>query len=269
MRTETLRALLTIDRRFYDRHAHGFAGSRRLPWEGWQRALEPVFASIGSRPERRLRVLDAGCAHARLAAHLANRTEIPVHYVGIDRNLSLLARAPRSQDAPTQVSRTRQSRARAPIVVAGELTGDLPFAAPTDRRRGFDLIALFGVLHHIPGHVHRRSLMVRLANLLAPDGHLVATAWRVERQPRFEAKVVPWHDHNQRTGDGIDTDDLEPGDHLLVWGADRETPRFCHAVDDAEADRLAAATGLDVVDRFESDGPDADRNLYLVLRATR
>lgn len=256
MRPATVRALRAIDRRFYQRHADGFAGSRRLPWEGWRQALDE---SLNRR--QRLRVLDAGCAHGRLADYLGSHREMGFDYLGVDSALALLAQG----RGRTQAAWPSASGDQRIHFVAADLLGTLPIA-PADA--GFDLIALFGVLHHIPGQDSRRRLLARLGAHLAPHGRLVITAWRVERQPGFADKRIPWQRYNETAEEPIDRQDLEPGDHLLAWGDDREVPRYCHAVSDTEADALARASGLEVADRFECDGPQADRNLYLVLAAT-
>lgn len=285
MRSDTRRALRSLDRRFYLRHADGFAGSRRLAWPGWDRALAGLEPSDGA-----LRVLDAGCAHGRLAPILGERyPDTRIDYLGLDSCLPLLTRGASggALGPPSTSGHSPPTGAVSTRFVQADLLAPLPLPSPAPSSTagrafardhgfgGFDLIALFGVLHHIPGHATRRDLLIRLGDLLAPGGRFVVTVWRVERQPRFASKRVPWSRFNSERHDSpyeeaaagavIEPSDLEDGDHLLSWGGDFETPRYCHATSDQEADALAAAAGLAVADRFEADGPLEDRNLYLVL----
>jgi len=143
------------------------------------------------------------------------------------------------------------------------LAGDLADAL-ADRR--FSLIALFGLIHHIPGEAHRRALLRTLAGCLEPGGWLVFAVWRFEAFERFRRKVRPWPAYNATAQEPIDEAQLEPGDHLLPWGPEGTALRYCHFVDAAESERLVAATGLAVVDRYAADGREGDLNRYFLLR---
>jgi SAM-dependent methyltransferase len=123
----------------------------------------------------------------------------------------------------------------------------------------YDLVALFGMLHHIPGHERRQAFLRALAERVAPGGLLAFAAWRFYEFSRFRERVVPWPDDIQ----------VEPHDYLLDWR--RETPalRYCHYVDDAEHGALVAATGLTEVVAFRADGETGDMNRYSLLRKDR
>ena len=148
------------------------------------------------------------------------------------------------------------------------LGADLDHALGNER---FDLIVLFGVLHHVPGIGNRQGLIRRLGRRLAPTGALAVSIWRFDQTPRFRRRVVPWPTHNQqRAGRDlkpVDLETLEAGDTLLSWGGDIEHPRYCHFPDDAEIDSLITAPRLRLSDRFEADGPSGSDNLYLVWQA--
>jgi hypothetical protein len=64
-------------------------------------------------------------------------------------------------------------------------------------------------------------------------------------------------------------DQLEPGDHLLRWGAGDALPRYCHFVDDGERSRLLAGLPLEPIDRYRADGKSQDLNDYILLRQPR
>lgn len=253
MNAETVAALLELNRRFYGRYAAEFSASRRRPWPGWDRLVDRLAAGRPppSRAAEPLAVLDVGCGNGRFASYLAGRWSGPFSYLGLDSCPALLeVAAERLPDLPGE-GRLRQLE----LTASGEL----------DRTLGslrFDLIALFGVLHHLPGSDTRRSLLLRLARHLAPSGLFAASIWQRHRRSDFTAKVLPWSRYNRRA---IAIDQLERGDTLLTWAGDATTPRYCHFPGGVEIAGWCEELDCDLADRFEADGSDARENLYLVF----
>ena len=64
---------------------------------------------------------------------------------------------------------------------------------------------------------------------------------------------------------GIGKRILEPGDHLLRWGA-TSLPRYCHFTTPDELRDLLPAGETERVDEFTADGKAGDLNRYVVLR---
>ncbi len=254
MSPEARSALQAINRRFYDRFASGFDASRGRPWPGWARLADRFLPAAGTP----CAVLDAGCGNGRFGAFLAGRRTGPLSYLGLDGCDALLSAA----------AERLEGRIEAPELRRLDLLEIDPERALDGRR--FDLVVLFGVLHHVPGAGARQDLLRRLGATLAPGGVLAASIWRLDRTPRYARRVVPWEAYNRRrAGRGsqpLDLDALEAGDTLLSWGGDVEHPRYCHFPDDAEIEALAAAPDLSPADRFEADGPSGGDNLYLVWR---
>jgi SAM-dependent methyltransferase len=274
----TRRQLLALSAGFYRAHAAEFDASRaHHPWPGWLR----VFEALRPRADRArgdgdesapLRVLDVGCGNARLAAfldeQLAGTASDPdrlrlarrLRYVGVDANAALLEAA----------------RARLPTGMAGavaliqhdflvepEVGSGLP-SGP------FDLVALFGVLHHVPGREMRFALLKAARARLAPGGLLALTAWQFADRPRFQRRRAQWSELPPLLGASLDPAQLEPGDHLLRFGEDPDKPpRYCHQLSNAELDALPEALDLTLVDDFHADGAEGDLNRYLVLEAER
>lgn len=227
MNDETIETLIALNRRFYEQVAASFVDKRQRPWRGWRRLLPLV--SPGAR------MLDVACGHGRFVAFLeAERPDPGREVVGVDTSPALLAEA----------------RARFPsmrLVERDVLRG------PLDDLGAFDLVVCFGLLHHVPSAALRRRFVQRLAERVAPGGALVFALWRVD----------PTGDKRRPPLEGLD---LEPGDLFLGWGPHPDAVRYCHDVDDAEAEALVAATGLALTDDFRDDGT-GDRNRYLVLKA--
>lgn len=240
--------LLDLNRKFYAHHARSFDDSRRRPWSGWDRAVGHV-APAGDT----LRVLDVGCGNGRFAAYLAERRRERIDYHGLDSSLELLAWAERRLASSSAGGRI-EARLEEADVAREDLSRVLG-------RRRYHLVAVFGLLHHIPGHACREDLLARLRPHVELGGVLAVSLWRFDRRPRHREKVLPWSSYNERSPRPIDPAQLERGDHLLTWADDRAVPRYCHLVDDEEIAALAGSTSLRLLDQYDADSA----NSYLVL----
>jgi SAM-dependent methyltransferase len=244
-----------MNRAFYARRGAAFDASRDHPWPGWSRALGSLEAIDGGDP-RPLRVLDLGCGNGRFGAWLMHRATVPTRYLGIDASAPLLDRA-------REAFRASPPHFEVELEVLDFLDGAGPEALPEGP---FDLIGVFGVLHHVPGEDLRRRLVVALAERLAAGGRLVLTAWQFGAKARFERSLLSDAEVRARAEQwGFDADDLEPGDHFLGFGGDASVPRYCHALGEAEIDSLTRASGLALVDAYLADGKSGDLNAYRVL----
>lgn len=239
MDDQTVRRLNAINRDFYRRVAEDFDTTRGRPWPGWRRLLP----YLPKAPEP-LRVLDAGCGNGRLGMFLASALRQRIAYTGVDNNPALLARARETLVSPKLLS--------VELLEADLLNDTLP-PGP------YDLIGLFGVLHHIPAFERRQTLMRQLSARLAPGGVLAFACWCFYEYERFRERIVPWPAGLR----------VEPGDYLLDWRRGARTLRYCHYIDDAEHDALVAASGLAHVTSYRADGHEGDANLYTVLRRER
>lgn len=230
----TRNRLLALNRDFYAREAESFSATRNHPWPGWVRVAD------GLAPGR-LSVLDAGCGNGRLARFLLERDET-TDYVGVDASEALI-----------EAARAATPGARFELVDLIESPDAIPEGP-------FGLVAVFGLLHHLPGFDTRVRLLLQLASRLARGGRIAATCWRFGSDPRVEGRLLDW-------GDRVDPARLDPGDHLLRWGESPGVGRYCHFATDGEIDRMAKSVeteGFDLVDRFRSDGKSGDLNEYLV-----
>jgi len=272
----TVRALNQINRSFYRRAADEFDASRNHPWPGWWRLLEHIHSesdgepgpAAGHPPDLPIRVLDVGCGNGRFVAFLADQLTAVggrLDYTGLDSSSRLLARA-RERSLPIARCRWIEQDLIETLLdespsgvfrvgVAGE---------PSDRSR-YQLIALFGVLHHVPSDALRARLLRRLGEQLAERGVLALTCWQFAAFARFEQKIIGWDDYNRTAAEPVDTSQLEAGDHLLPWSDDAELRRYCHFTDESEIQRLLDRH-FEIVDSFSSDGRTGDLNRYFICR---
>jgi SAM-dependent methyltransferase len=244
MTPQTRDRLLALNRRFYATHSDDFDRTRQRPWRGCERALAHVTVA---RPN----VLDIGCGNGRLIALLRARYPDGFAYTGVDFSAALLAMA-----------RARGDDLR--FIEADFVANDPERALPAGE---YDLVALLGVLHHVPGEDARRALLAAAARRLAPGGVLALTLWRLDADARFARMRVPAADYPALGHElAVTCADFDPGDHLVYWGAAKVAVRYCHFTSGAELARLLAAAGLTCIDRFSADGAGDRMNDYVVLQ---
>ena len=233
MNDETRRRLNHINREFYARTASEFDATRGAPWLGWRRLLDIIDLPVDS-------VIDLGCGNGRFGQFLARQQAEPFVYVGVDNNRHLLDLARK---------RLRDHRGLTLRLLEHDIVElDLPAMQA-------QLIALFGILHHVPGFSQRRALLARAAERLRPGGYLVFATWRFYEEERFRNRIVPWSSDMA----------VERNDFLLDWRRGEPALRYCHYVDDEEHQSLLAAAGLTVVGDYRADGATGQLNRYSVL----
>jgi tRNA (uracil-5-)-methyltransferase TRM9 len=239
--------LNAINLAFYRECADEFSAAREEPWPGWAR-LPDLLRARGIDAE--LDVLDVGCGNGRFGAFLCAQACPPRRYVGIDASAELLAHA-RARALPG-----------ASFALADLVAGDPETALPAD---AFALVALFGVLHHVPGRERRRALVEALARRVGRGGLLVLAAWQRSGADHRRDRIVAWEAWNRSAPEPVDPAELEPGDCLLAWGSARQALRYCHFSDDAELDALLADLPCAVIASWRADGHEGCQNRYFAL----
>jgi tRNA (uracil-5-)-methyltransferase TRM9 len=237
MEEATVARLNDINREFYRVTAESFDETRRRAWPGWERLL-PYLTQLRSP----LAVLDIGCGNGRFGVFLAEKLGGAIRYHGVDNNAALLEHA-RSATAGLEPHLENRD-----IIENPPNTGT------------YDLVVLFGVLHHVPGAAQRRVLMHTVAQRVAPGGVLAFACWRFYEYERFRQRLVPWPPDLAAK--------VELGDYLFDWRrGDLAAPalRYCHYIDDDEHNALVAVTGMTEMAIYRADGESGDANRYSVL----
>jgi len=242
MNQATINKLNAINRQFYSVTAAEFDQTRAIAWQGWQ----PLLPYIETGDDTPLNVLDVGCGNGRFGAFLAENLKHAIHYHGIDNNDKLLGLAHEALRAfPTMTTRIEPHD-----IVENPLNEGL-----------YDLVVLFGVIHHVPGFEQRQQLMKALAERVTPGGLLVFAAWRFYEFDRFKKRIARWDDDL--------VDKVEKHDYLLDWRRGDIALRYCHYVDDDEHQALIQASGLTEIQTYRADGFTGTVNQYSILKNER
>jgi tRNA (uracil-5-)-methyltransferase TRM9 len=135
------------------------------------------------------------------------------------------------------------------------------------RDASFDGALAFAVLHHLPGVDLRQRVLENVRRLLKPGGLFVHSEWQFQHSPKLMARRQPWETI------GLADADIEAGDTLLDWRyalpgqPEQVGMRYVHLFDREELNRLAAETGFEVINEFESDGEGGRLGLYQIWKA--
>ncbi len=244
---EIIERLLALNREFYTAFAQAFAASRP--------ASDPALTCILPHIPHRARVLDVGCGNGRLAL-LLDQERPSATYVGVDAVPELVEVACLQADQLRNIS----AEFHVADVAKPGWGGALPGASPSiSLGTSFDCAVALAVLHHIPGFDLRVQVLREVASLLEPGGRLILSTWQFLDSPRMRRKVVDWAEVD------IAEEALESGDYLLDWKRGGRGLRYCHLVDEAEVERLAAESGFRVRETFRAGGREGNLSLFAVL----
>ena len=239
MDERTAERLLALNRAFYAAFARPFAVSRPVS--------DPALVCILPYIPQRARVLDVGCGNGRLAL-LLDQERPGATYVGVDV-------------VPELVDLARAQAERLTAVSAEFLVTDVTRPGWRGALAGtrFDCVTVLAVLHHIPGSDLRLQVLREISDLLEPGGCLILSTWQFLDSPRMRRKIRDWSEI------GIREAEVDAGDYLLDWKREGRGLRYCHLVDRAEVERLAASSGFCVRATFRAGGREGNLSLFVIL----
>ena len=203
--------LLKLNEKFYLKTQEYFNRSRQTPWHGWEKLLLLLQVEY-------LKCLDLGCGNGRFGIWLAKHKKID--YTGLDNNQYLLDAA-------------REKLPEAKLIKQDILK-------PLGIRGGFDLVAILGVMHHLPKQF-RLPLLKRATASLKPGGILFLSYWEFDK-----TKGKPIGDN----------------DYLLPWKLGVTAKRYCHLYSEKEILQLIKPLKLKLLANFTAD----TSNRYLILK---
>jgi SAM-dependent methyltransferase len=134
------------------------------------------------------------------------------------------------------------------------------WAAQCDQA-AWDGVFLLAVLHHIPSHTLRIRLLQSIAKLLKPQGSLYLSVWQPQNSPKLWARRQNWD------AAGFKTDEVDEGDVLLDWRAERTEAdktalRYVHIFQSVELRLLAKSCGFTLKEEYLSDGKEKNLAMY-------
>lgn len=221
----------------YSTHASEFSATRQSPWKGWERILNKFKEESGGISS--FSVLDIGCGNGRFLEFLVAQEMPPTKYVGLDNSEFLLNVA--------------KSSALKLGITSEFINADLN-EEPSVRLNlpvKFDLIVIFGVLHHMENKETIARILEASSILLNPNGILALTFWDFMNSEKEQKKILKEMDGENN--------------YMMSFGS-KGAERFVHFTPEDERKILINSTELKVVDEFYADGKSERLNHYFVLK---
>lgn len=241
--------LLTINREFYQDFADSFSQTR-------QRIQHGILLILNDLPCHG-NYLDLGCGNGALALEW-DRQRRSGFYLGMDFSRKLL------DSAKKKLETVRMS----PNLLVDFFQADLVYDEWDLKVKPYawDGILAFAVLHHIPSNALRLKLLKRIKQLLALEGQFIFSVWQFQNSPKLLARQIKWETV------GLTKADVETGDTLIDWRSDvkdetsRVGLRYVHLFSRNELAELAAQSGFQILDQFDSDGFNGKLGHYEIWR---
>lgn len=199
-----------------------------------------------------LKILDVGCGNGRFLKFLAKNSKFKGEYTGIDFSEELLRKA------KSNLKSIKNFRIQ--LKETDILASNLPGA-----KGQYNLIALFGLMHHIPSYEKRGELLEKAFNYLEGNGVMIFTLWQFMNSDRLASKVMIKEEMTALLG--RIQEDLEEGDYLLDWD-NSGIPRYCHYFHNNEIKRVIGDIekfGGKIIDSFSADGKEGNLNRYILV----
>lgn len=236
MKKHTIEELIKLNIDFYKKTASEFDVSRQYSWRGWE-SLSPILNSL----EPTSKILDIGCGNGRfLKLMFKVMKSVSFSYLGIDNNKLFLSKIPVSKEIETRCI---------------DIYEDLSILPGT-----YNLVACFGITHHIPGRENRLNWFNNVSKLVTDGGYLVFTNWELRNDVR-SGKLL-------KEISNIKESDLEEGDFFYTW-KNKSIYRYVHFYTSYEMSLIIknlVERGFELIDTYTDDGKDRNLNTYYIFK---
>lgn len=255
MTISTVKLLNQLNQDFYDQIGPSFSASRDYFWPGWTDQLSEVLPQRFS-DQKHLSVLDLGCGNGRFGEFLRKLfpQEISISYLGIDQNQRLLQDAHQKLGNLANLDTNFIQQDLIELLLNNQ---DLV----TEKNQRFDIIAILGVMHHLPSFDLKQQLLTKLAGFLKPNGIMILTFWQFMNDPKLAERAQTAHQFLK----DIPAGELDENDYILDWKRGDTAYRYCHLIDQVEQKKLLSMIPISLTHSFRNDGYQSDMNQYWLL----
>lgn len=223
-----VKAILKLNIDFYHSAASDFDKTRQASWPGWERLGKHIRKLVKNTGE--LSVADIACGNGRFGVFLQKLIYADkLNYFGFDINEYLLSKA--------QMNVPEGKYIKIDLLKNGKCVNG-----------SYDLIVVFGFMHHIPTQSLRLSLLKHLADRLKPGGVLALSFWQYQILST----------RGKRIG---------RGDYLSLWNG-TSNKRYVHIYSPTELQAIIKqleSRKLSVLDDYCADGRNGKLNRYFIF----
>ena len=273
MNQVTIDQINLINKDFYSKISSQWNQKLDSKWMGWNRLITHIKNNFENKDI--IRILDLGCGNGRFATFLNANLKQKIEYTGVDFDTFFLQQAKDRDEYTTQNTYNTKKFNKFDLIDL-DLTKDnlTKIFINKGHNQKYDLVVLFGLIHHIASKNSRLQLL-NLAKSCLDDqntnGLLVWTSWRFLDQPRLLKRVV---DLDSPLGqqiikdNNLDIKQLEIGDHFLSWVKHDYAIRFSHYINEQEGKNLINSTNLKLLDYYVDDSITQNLNGYYICGRT-
>lgn len=248
MKIQTADYLNRLNQNFYRQVGKDFNQTRQGYWRGFEEGWNRMKIT-----KKHLKVLDLGCGNARYGKFVREKFRGQMDYVGIDSDQGLLEKAGEyNWDKMTKVELIEDD------LLAGKWLKD-SFVGK------FDVVALLGIMHHVPPGGHQVSLLEQAGKCLAQSGVMIVSVWQLVKMHQHTGKLIGLEEAIGQGLVSVEKDEVDGNDYLLGWGTKENVYRYCRQVSQTEMKKLLKPAGLVLKDEFGADGRDGRSNTYYLL----
>ncbi|OGC45578.1 hypothetical protein A2V49_03710 [candidate division WWE3 bacterium RBG_19FT_COMBO_34_6] len=232
MDSDKILSLINLNNSFYTKHQEEFSKSRRNPWSGWNKFVDLINKRYEN--QNTIKVLDIGCGNGRFYNFLAKSCNISTDYLGLDNNDYFLIEA---------VLKYKKANFKKIDV----------FYDIDKISEKYDILAVFGVTHHIPGNSFRKEWFKKIIKLVNKNGIICLSFWNLLSDLR-SVKLIK-------------ADGLENNDYYYGW-SDSNDQRYVHLFNQKELmdiKEIFEANNFFLKSDFLGDGKNEKMNIYQVF----
>lgn len=262
MNIQTQKKLIEINNSFYKKIGTHFDATRNYFWPGWEKLIPIIDSELSISSMEVIKVLDIGCGNGRFLEFLVERfPDRKIEYIGIDGSDVLLEKAAERFSRFDELGTVEYELEKSDIVFE-------KWEKKVDKYK-FDIIAMFGVMHHVPDLSNRRGIVRKASGLLSNQGVFVFTLWKFLDTERLKKRVVDTETEFGKdiyTKLGISALELDDHDYLLDWRKGEVAYRYCHYTSDDEINNILQDLKINIVDNYRADAKEGIVNHYLIVR---
>jgi tRNA (uracil-5-)-methyltransferase TRM9 len=248
MTTTTEQTIIKLNKDFYDNISKYWNSDPNYYWTGWYKLLPYLQEKINTGAP--IKILDLGCGNGRflsfLHANFPNNKSI--FYTGVDNS------------DYAKIDTSLYSSIKFNFLERDLLKEDW------DIGESYDIVAAFGIIHHIPGERLLLQFFNNLQKVLAIDGLGVITTWQYMRLERLKKRLIKDQDKKILLEKlSIEKNELRQGDNFLDWIKGDYGIRFSHFFEEAEVLEVLEKFSLKIVEVYLDDDKNQNRNQYFVF----
>jgi SAM-dependent methyltransferase len=261
--------LIKLNQDFYKQIGIEFDKTRRYFWQGWYELKNILATKKIENKEEKLKILDIGCGNGRLAEFFEQETDYKTDYLGLDFDQTLLLKAKEKFKKHTK-TKIKANFLKYDIFDTNNLLNKDNLEKVNFQTNDFNLIALFGVIHHLPPQLSLDFFTNLKTFLTNSNAILIFSVWDFMNFESVKKKVIKDKTELEQIYQKykIDSSNLDQNDYFLAWNKGSKAVRYCHYYEHNKVLEILNQLNLKLITTYQADGKEGKVNRYYLLTQT-